>query len=55
MENEKIIEELENILNQIGENFYETDEESEKWKTIHNEATLACFEIVEKRIEELKK
>ena len=48
------IEELEKIKAEIGEEFVDLQDGSEEWRSYVNDAVLSCYEIVEKRIKELK-
>lgn len=49
-----IIEELEKIKEEIGEEFVDLQDGSEEWRSYVNDTVLSCYEILEKHIAELK-
>ena len=49
-----IVEELEKIKHEIGKEFVDLQDGSEEWRSYVNEAVLSCYEIIEKRISEMR-
>ena len=49
-----VIEELEKIKHEIGNEFVDLQDGSEEWRSYVNDAVLSCYEIVDKQIMALK-
>ena len=49
-----IVEELEKLKHEIGKEFVDLQDGSEEWRSYVNEAVLSCYEIIEKRISEMR-
>ena len=49
-----VLEELENIKDEIGNEFVDLQDGSEEWRSYVNDTVLSCYEIIEKHISNLK-